>query len=177
MNDGTRHPRSVIDFIPQSGDRGLHPMQKPVGLMEYLIRTYTKPGEIVLDNCMGSGTTGVACLRTGRRFVGIENTRKYFNTAVDRIEKAADEINGVQPPEEIRTKHPFRPKKQKRVENQNQFGDDDDDNDFSSVDPSAFTKKQRSPVNGSGKKSTTARPKKKKKKVIHSQNHEKEISW
>lgn len=64
---------------------GLHPTQKPVSLCEYLIKTYTNPGEIVLDNCMGSGTTGVACVNTGRRFIGMEKDEKYFNIAQMRL--------------------------------------------------------------------------------------------
>lgn len=64
---------------------GLHPTQKPVALMEYLIRTYTNEGELVLDFAMGSGTTGVACIKTGRGFVGIENDDRYFNVASNRI--------------------------------------------------------------------------------------------
>lgn len=65
-----------------------HPTQKPVALMEYLIRTYTNEGETVLDNCMGSGTTGVACANTGRRFIGMEMDDKYFQIALERIEAA-----------------------------------------------------------------------------------------
>lgn len=68
--------------------RGLHPTQKPVALMEYLIRTYTQEGETVLDNCMGSGTTGVACANTGRRFIGIEQDAKYFAIASERVAAA-----------------------------------------------------------------------------------------
>lgn len=64
---------------------GLHPTQKPVGLMEYLILTYTNEGDIVLDNCMGSGTTGVACVNTGRHFIGMELDTGYFQIASDRI--------------------------------------------------------------------------------------------
>jgi len=64
---------------------GLHPTQKPVDLFEYLIRTYTNEGETVLDNCMGSGTTGVACKKTGRHFIGIEKDEKYFEIAVSRV--------------------------------------------------------------------------------------------
>ena len=63
----------------------IHPTQKPVALMEYLIRTYTKEGETVLDNCMGSGTTGVACVNTRRNFIGIEKDDKYFDIAQARI--------------------------------------------------------------------------------------------
>ncbi|MFE7187919.1 DNA-methyltransferase, partial [Streptomyces erythrochromogenes] len=65
-----------------------HPTQKPVGLCEYLIRTYTNEGETVLDNCMGSGTTGVACANTGRKFIGMEQDAGYFKIASERIEQA-----------------------------------------------------------------------------------------
>lgn len=81
----TNYPRSILAF---GSERGLHPTQKPVALMEYLIRTYTQEGEVVLDNCMGSGTTGVACANTGRRFIGIEREPKYFDIACERIEDA-----------------------------------------------------------------------------------------
>lgn len=64
---------------------GLHPTQKPVPLMEYMIRTYTSAGDVVLDSCMGSGTTGVACAKTGRRFIGIEKDPDIFETAESRI--------------------------------------------------------------------------------------------
>ena len=67
---------------------GLHPTQKPVALMEYLIRTYTNEGDIVLDNCMGSGTTGVACANTGRHFIGIEKDPAFFKVATERIHAA-----------------------------------------------------------------------------------------
>ena len=65
----------------------IHPTQKPIALCEYLIKTYTHEGETVLDNCMGSGTTGVACVNTNRNFIGIEKDEKYFNIAKARIEK------------------------------------------------------------------------------------------
>lgn len=65
--------------------------QKPVALLEYLIRTYTRPGETVLDNCMGSGSTGVACVHTGRRFIGMEQDEQYFAVAERRIAEAAQE--------------------------------------------------------------------------------------
>ena len=83
------YPTSILDF-PNSDnrERGLHPTQKPVALMEYLIRTYTNEGETVMDNCMGSGTTGVACANSVRRFIGIERERKYFDIACERIENA-----------------------------------------------------------------------------------------
>ena len=83
-NAGTRFPSSVQKF--SNGNNGnVHPTQKPVALMEYLIRTYTQEGETVLDNCMGSGTTGVACANTGRDFIGIEQDAKYFAIASERI--------------------------------------------------------------------------------------------
>jgi site-specific DNA-methyltransferase (adenine-specific) len=66
---------------------GLHPTIKPLGLMEYLIKTYTNEGELVLDNCMGSGTTGVACKITGRKFIGIEKEQEYYDIAVKRMEQ------------------------------------------------------------------------------------------
>lgn len=66
---------------------GLHPTQKPVSLLEYLIRTYTQEDEVVLDNCMGSGSTGMACVNTNRRFIGIEKEKRYFDIATDRINK------------------------------------------------------------------------------------------
>ena len=67
---------------------GLHPTQKPVPLLEYLIKTYTNEGDLVLDNCMGSGSTGVACINTGRRFIGIEIDESYYSVAKKRIEDA-----------------------------------------------------------------------------------------
>ena len=71
----------------------LHPTQKPLSLLEYLIKTYTNEGETVLDNCMGSGSTGVACLNTNRKFIGIEKEDKYFNIAKERIEKHLEDID------------------------------------------------------------------------------------
>jgi len=79
------YPRSVV-FIPTEGDKGrLHPTQKPVALFEYLIKTYTNEDETVLDNCMGSGTTGVACKNINRNFIGIELDPEYFKIAEKRI--------------------------------------------------------------------------------------------
>lgn len=83
-----RYPRSVQKLASDKQRSKLHPTQKPVALMEYLVRTYTNEGGIVLDNCMGSGTTGVACANTGRNFIGIEMDAKYFAIAKERIEKA-----------------------------------------------------------------------------------------
>ncbi|WP_338341910.1 MULTISPECIES: DNA-methyltransferase [unclassified Shinella] len=72
-----------MEFASESGT--VHPTQKPVGLMEYMIRTYTDEGDVVLDNTMGSGTTGVACINTGRSFIGIERDEKYFEIAKRRL--------------------------------------------------------------------------------------------
>lgn len=82
-----RYPRSVQKFKSDKQLSKLHPTQKPVSLCEYLIKTYTNKGETVLDNCMGSGTTGIACLNLGRKFIGIEKDKKYFEIASARIEQ------------------------------------------------------------------------------------------
>jgi site-specific DNA-methyltransferase (adenine-specific) len=87
INEGVRYPLSIIR---QSKESGHHPTQKPVALCEYLIKTYTNEGEWVLDNCMGSGTTGVAAINTNRNFIGIEQEEKYFTIAKDRLEKAEE---------------------------------------------------------------------------------------
>ena len=83
---GTRYPIDVIK-MKRSTTRQ-HPTQKPVALCEYLIKTYTNEGETVLDNCMGSGTTGVACVNTDRNFIGIELDDHYFEVATERINQA-----------------------------------------------------------------------------------------
>lgn len=85
VNDGKRYPKRVLKF---GRETGVHPTQKPVALLEYLIRTYTNDGETVLDNCMGSGSTGVACMNTGRNFIGIELDSEYFEIAKRRIKEA-----------------------------------------------------------------------------------------
>ena len=79
-----RYPKDVLKFNRDTNK--LHPTQKPVSLLEYLIKTYTNENEIVLDNCMGSGSTGVACLNTNRKFIGIELNDEYFVLAKNRIE-------------------------------------------------------------------------------------------
>lgn len=79
-----KYPTSILKYNVRE-ERGLHPTQKPVALMEYLIKTYTNEGETVLDFTMGSGTTGVACKNTGRNFIGIERDEKYFQIASERI--------------------------------------------------------------------------------------------
>ena len=89
----TRYPRSVLKIYCTNGDeRGYHPTQKPVALYEYLIRTYTNEGDTVLDITMGSGTTGVACVQTGRNFIGIEIDEKYFKIAEKRIKDAQQQM-------------------------------------------------------------------------------------
>lgn len=82
----TNYPTTVLHFdkVPKA----VHPTQKPVELLEYLVKTYTKPSEVVLDNCMGSGSTGVACVNTGRSFIGMELDEGYFEIAKKRIEEA-----------------------------------------------------------------------------------------
>ena len=82
-------PQTIISF---ARDRGFHPTQKPIALLEYLIKTYTNEGETVLDFTMGSGSTGVACVNTNRRFIGIELDEGYFNIAKKRIEEAVNDL-------------------------------------------------------------------------------------
>lgn len=83
-----RYPRSVLTFASDKQRSKLHPTQKPLAMMEYLVRTYTNEGDVVLDNCMGSGTTGVACVNTGRDFIGMEMNAEYFAIAQGRIAAA-----------------------------------------------------------------------------------------
>lgn len=87
-NQGDRFPRSVQYFVTAESEGCLHPTQKPVALMEYLVKTYSNEGQTVLDNTMGSGTTGAACKNLSRRFIGIERDEKYFTLAKARIEAA-----------------------------------------------------------------------------------------
>ena len=84
----TNYPKSILRF---GREVGLHPAQKPVALLEYLIKTYTNEGETVLDNTMGSGSTGIACVNTNRKFIGIEMDENYFNIARNRIDEAIRE--------------------------------------------------------------------------------------
>jgi DNA modification methylase len=83
---------NLIYFARDSQKGSLHPTQKPIALLEYLIKTYTIENETVLDNCMGSGSTGVACINTNRNFIGIEKDDKYFEIAKNRIEKAQQDV-------------------------------------------------------------------------------------
>ncbi len=82
------YPKSILEISNADQSGRVHPTQKPVALCEYLIRTYTNEGETVLDNTMGSGTTGVACVNTNRHFIGIERDDKYFEIAQNRIIEA-----------------------------------------------------------------------------------------
>jgi site-specific DNA-methyltransferase (adenine-specific) len=93
-NKGTRYPISILDFAQQWRRQDqVHPTQKPVALLEYLIKTYTNEGETILDNCMGSGSTGVACIRTKRKFIGIELNDEYFDIAQKRINQEQQQLS------------------------------------------------------------------------------------
>jgi site-specific DNA-methyltransferase (adenine-specific) len=83
-----RYPNGIIEVSSANQQNRVHPTQKPVALMEYLIKTYTNPGETVLDFTMGSGTTGVACVNTKRKFIGIELDEQYYKIAQERISVA-----------------------------------------------------------------------------------------
>ena len=89
-----KYPESVQFFssVPNCNGGKLHPTQKPVDLLEYLVKTYTNEGDTVLDNCMGSGSTGVACANTGRNFIGIEKEKQYFDIARKRINEANNRL-------------------------------------------------------------------------------------
>jgi len=85
-NEGTRYPKSVLNISRDfSAQQQVHPTQKPVPLMEWLVKTYSNEGETVLDNCMGSGSTGVACMNTNRNFIGMEMDETYFTLAKQRV--------------------------------------------------------------------------------------------
>lgn len=88
---GMKYPTSILEFQKPHPSIAVHPTQKPVELAEWLIKTYTNPGDVVLDNCMGSGTTGVAAISLGRRFVGFELNYDYYNLASNRIKEAAEQ--------------------------------------------------------------------------------------
>lgn len=87
-----RYPTSVVKYATDKQKSSLHPTQKPVALFEYLIKTYTNEGDLVLDNCMGSGTTAIACLNTKRNFVGIELEQEYVDIANTRIQSCLSEV-------------------------------------------------------------------------------------
>lgn len=104
QQQATNYPKNLLKFANEANT--VHPTQKPVPLLEYLIKTYTNEGETVLDNCMGSGSTGVACAYTKRCFIGIERKKKYFRIAQDRIECAK---NGTLPRQETETEKQMKP--------------------------------------------------------------------
>ena len=90
-SDGTVHPYSVLHFKSEK-DKGLHPTLKPVALMEFLIRSYTNEGDIVIDPFAGSGLTGVAAIKTGRKFIGIERDARFFDIACKRVDEVYAEL-------------------------------------------------------------------------------------
>ena len=93
VNDGFRYPKSVLNFT--NGGKTYHPTQKPVELFEYLIKTYSNENDIVLDNCIGSGTTAIACINTNRQCIGFELDETYFNIAEKRIKEHKKVITNV----------------------------------------------------------------------------------
>src|SRR5699024_3158162 len=84
-DNGLRYPQSVQTINNSDKNNQLHPTQKPVALFEYLIKTYTNKNETVLDNCMGSGTTAIACMNTERNFIGFELDETYYKKSLERI--------------------------------------------------------------------------------------------
>ena len=84
--DTKKYPKSILTFPRPASSKMLHPTEKPIELLEYLIKTYSNENDVILDNCMGSGSTGVAALNTNRRFIGIELDENYFNIAKNRLE-------------------------------------------------------------------------------------------
>ena len=103
IQEYTNYPVDVLQFDCEP--RPIHPSQKPVALLEYLIKTYTNEGETVLDNCMGSGSTGIACIHTNRNFIGMELEEKYFNIAKDRMESELNNIPYVKNEVDTNTKN------------------------------------------------------------------------
>lgn len=92
-NDGFRYPTTILDFAQKWRRQDqVHPTQKPVELLEWLVKTYSNENDLILDNCMGSGTTGIACVNLNRNFIGIEKEKKYFDIARSRIEDAKNRI-------------------------------------------------------------------------------------
>jgi len=92
LQEATNYPKQILEF--QGENNTFHPTQKPVALFEYLIKTYTNEGMMILDNCAGSGTTAIACENTNRNWICIEKEQEYFDKAVERIQKHIGELNG-----------------------------------------------------------------------------------
>ncbi|MCL0330864.1 DNA-methyltransferase, partial [Apilactobacillus xinyiensis] len=90
VNKGTRFPTTILNF-PNSNNKRYHPTEKPLNILRYLIKTYTNEGDLVLDNCMGSGSTGVAAKELRRDFIGYEMNGHYFDVAKERIENAIED--------------------------------------------------------------------------------------
>lgn len=88
-----RYPRSIIEHKTDTQNSSIHPTQKPVGLLEYLIRTYTNEGDLILDNCMGSGSTAIAAYHTNRNFIGIEKDNNIFNSAIKRFKEQTIQLS------------------------------------------------------------------------------------
>lgn len=114
VQEFTNYPRQLLS-IGRDEDAGEHPTQKPVGLMSYFVKTYTNPGDTVLDFTMGSGTTGVACVGLMRNFIGIEKERKYFDIAKRRIDGARSPFDPKGFHEKTQIIGPQRPVRQARV--------------------------------------------------------------
>lgn len=95
IDDGTRYPKQVLRFNRVDKHHIVHPTQKPVELLEYLIKSFTNEGDTVLDNCMGSGSTGVACKNLNREFIGIEKELTYFEIAKERIDGSCNLFNKI----------------------------------------------------------------------------------
>lgn len=91
LQEYTNYPRNILEFKRDLPN--IHPTQKPVALLEYLIKTYTNENDIVLDNCMGSGSTGLACVNTNRNFIGIEKDERYFEIACERINNIKNKLS------------------------------------------------------------------------------------
>ena len=90
VNEGIRYPQDIIEFTSEMDT--IHPTQKPVDLLRYLVLTYTNEGDTVLDNCMGSGTTAIACIKEKRHFIGFELSKEYFEKAIRRIEQEKSQL-------------------------------------------------------------------------------------
>ncbi|MEW4402188.1 site-specific DNA-methyltransferase [Enterococcus sp. AN402] len=91
VQEYTGYPKNILRYDKESKGT-FHPTQKPVALLEYLIKTYTKENDVVLDNCMGSGTTAIACLNTNRRFIGFETNEDYYRQSLDRIKNNVTQV-------------------------------------------------------------------------------------
>lgn len=97
VHGNLKFPTSILKFQKPHPSKSVHPTEKPVDLLQYLIKTYTNRGETVLDNCMGSGSTGVACANTGRNFIGMELDEHYFTVAKERIAWAEEQMRFPSP--------------------------------------------------------------------------------